>query len=43
MLASIGLHAVQAQVTMDITKLTCHQFLSGQLTDSNTFGVWLNA
>jgi acid stress chaperone HdeB len=41
-LASIGLHAVQAQVTIDIAKITCDQFLNGQLTDSNTLGIWLN-
>jgi acid stress chaperone HdeB len=41
-LASIGLQAVQAQVTIDITKITCYQFLAGQLTDSRTLGIWLN-
>jgi acid stress chaperone HdeB len=41
-LASIGLPAAQAQVTIDITKITCHEFLDGQLTDSNTLSVWLN-
>ena len=41
-LASIGLQAVQAQVTIDVTKITCNQFLDGQLTDSRTLGIWLN-
>ena len=41
-LASIGLQAVQAQVTIDITKITCHQFLASQVTDSRTLGIWLN-
>jgi acid stress chaperone HdeB len=41
-LASIGLQAVQAQVTIDITKITCREFLDGRLTDSNTLSVWLN-
>jgi acid stress chaperone HdeB len=41
-LASIGLQAVQAQVTIDITKITCNQFLAGELTDSRTLGIWLN-
>jgi hypothetical protein len=41
-LALIGLHAVQAQVTIDITKITCGQFIAGQLTDANTLSKWLN-
>ena len=41
-LALVGLQAVQAQVTIDITKITCHEFVTGQLTDSNTLSVWLN-
>jgi len=38
----VGLQAVQAQVTIDITKITCNQFLAGQLTDSRSLGIWLN-
>jgi acid stress chaperone HdeB len=41
-LALVGLQAVQAQVTIDITKITCNEFVTGQLTDSNTLSVWLN-
>ena len=41
-LALMGLQAVQAQVTIDITKITCQEFLEEQLTDSNTLGVWLH-
>jgi acid stress chaperone HdeB len=41
-LALIGLQAVQAQVTVDITKITCNQFLAGQLTDSRSLAIWLN-
>ena len=41
-LALIGLQGAEAQVTIDITKITCHEFLYGQLTDSNTLGIWLN-
>jgi acid stress chaperone HdeB len=41
-LAWIGLQAVQAQVTIDITKITCNQFLGSKITDSRTLGVWLN-
>jgi hypothetical protein len=32
----------EAQVTIDITKITCNEFVTGQLTDSNTLSVWLN-
>jgi hypothetical protein len=41
-LASIGLQGAQAQVTIDITKITCQQSLGSQITDSHTLGVWLN-
>ena len=41
-LALVGLQAVQAQVTIDITKLTCNQYLAGDLTDLRTLGIWLN-
>ena len=41
-LALVGLQAVQAQVTIDITKLTCNQYLAGELTDLRTLGIWLN-
>jgi acid stress chaperone HdeB len=41
-LASIGLQAVQAQVTIDITKLTCDDFLNDRLTGTNPLTVWLN-
>ena len=41
-LALVGLQAVQAQVTIDIRKITCNQFLTGQLTDSRTLAIWLN-
>jgi acid stress chaperone HdeB len=41
-LALIGPQAVQAQVTIDVTKITCQQFLEDRVTDSRTLGVWLN-
>jgi hypothetical protein len=41
-LAMVGLQAVQAQVTIDITKITCYHFLADKLTDSRTLGIWLN-
>jgi Zn-dependent alcohol dehydrogenase len=41
-LALVGLQAVQAQVTIDIEKLTCYDFLADKLTDSRTLGIWLN-
>jgi hypothetical protein len=41
-LALVGLEAVQAQVTIDIEKLTCYHCLADKLTDSRTLGIWLN-
>jgi hypothetical protein len=41
-LALIWPQAVQAQVTIDITKITCNQFLAGEVTDARTLGIWLN-
>ena len=41
-LALVGLQAVQAQVTIDVTKITCNQFLASQVTNSRTLGIWLN-
>jgi hypothetical protein len=41
-LALIGLQAVQAQVTIDIRKINCKQFLGGEVTDARTLGIWLN-
>ena len=41
-LALVGLQAVQAQVTIDIAKITCQEYLAGQLTDANTLAIWLN-
>jgi acid stress chaperone HdeB len=32
----------EAQVTIDISKITCNQFLFGKPTDSRTLSVWLN-
>ena len=33
---------MQAQVTVDITKITCNEFLAGQLTNSRSLAIWLN-
>jgi acid stress chaperone HdeB len=41
-LAFVGLQAAQAQVTIDVTKITCEQFLASEVTDSRTLGIWLN-
>ena len=41
-LALVGLQAVQAQVTIDITKITCEEFLADRLTDSHSLAIWLN-
>lgn len=40
--ALIGLQAAQAQVTVNIRKITCSEFLAGQLTDSRSLAIWLN-
>jgi hypothetical protein len=41
-LALMGLQASHAQITVDIRKITCSEFLSGQLTDSRSLAIWLN-
>jgi acid stress chaperone HdeB len=41
-LAYIGLQTAHAQVTIDITKITCREFVDGRVTDTNTLSVWLN-
>ena len=32
----------RAQETIDIAKITCDQFLTGQVYDSQTFSIWLS-
>jgi acid stress chaperone HdeB len=41
-LSLIGLQTVQAQVTIDVAKITCNQYLAGEVTDARTLGIWLN-
>ena len=41
-LVLVGLQAVQAQVTIDITKITCEEFLADRLTNSHSLAIWLN-
>ena len=31
-----------AQETVDMSKITCAQFLTGQITDSQTLAIWLS-
>jgi acid stress chaperone HdeB len=38
----LGLTAAQAQVVIDVTKITCQQFLEDRVTDTTTLSVWLN-
>jgi acid stress chaperone HdeB len=33
---------VEAQVAIDISKLSCNEFLFGNATDSRTLSIWLN-
>jgi acid stress chaperone HdeB len=41
-LVLMGLLAVQAQVAIDVTRITCQQFLENRVTDTTTLSVWLN-
>ena len=38
----ISVLVAQAQETIDIAKITCAQFLTGQITDSQTLSIWLS-
>jgi acid stress chaperone HdeB len=38
----LTLARVEAQETIDITKITCDQFLAGKVTDSRTLSIWLS-
>jgi hypothetical protein len=42
-LVLIGLQAVQAQVVIDVTTITCQQFLENRVTDTTTLRVCLTA
>jgi hypothetical protein len=43
MLISVsGISVGRAQETIDIAKITCDQFLTGQIYDAQTFSIWLN-
>jgi HdeA/HdeB family len=41
-LALLGLPKVQAQEIIDIKKITCSEFVAGQVTDSRSLAIWLN-
>jgi hypothetical protein len=42
MLISVfGISPGRAQETVDVAKITCGQFLAGQVTDSRTLSIWL--
>jgi hypothetical protein len=42
LIAFSGGSLAQAQVTIDAAKITCDQFLSGQVYDSQTLSIWLS-
>lgn len=43
MLISVfGISAGRAQETVDVAKITCHQFLAGEVTDLRTLSIWLS-
>jgi hypothetical protein len=41
LLSAFGSSAGRAQETIDVAKITCDQFLSGQPFDSTTVSIWL--
>ena len=42
LISVFGISVAQAQETVDIAKITCGQFLTGQVTDSQTLSIWLS-
>jgi hypothetical protein len=40
LLSVFGISAARAQETIDVAKITCDQFLSGQPFDSTTVSIW---
>jgi len=43
MLSAVLWHpAAQAQVTIDVAKITCNQFMFGNIVDSRTMSIWLS-
>ena len=42
LISVFGISAGRAQETIDIAKITCDQFLTGQIYDAQTFSIWLN-
>jgi hypothetical protein len=41
LISFFGISVGQAQETIDVGKITCGQFLGGQVLDSRTLSVWL--
>lgn len=42
LLALFGTSAAEAQMTVDVAKVTCKQFVTYEITDARTFSVWLS-
>ena len=42
LISVFGISVGRAQETVDIAKITCAQFLTGQITDSQTLSIWLS-
>jgi hypothetical protein len=38
----LSLAAAQAQVTVDITKITCRQYLTGNIVPTKTMAIWFS-
>jgi len=37
-----GISVARAQETIDVAKITCDQFVAGQVSDSHTLSIWLS-
>src|SRR5437773_12544886 len=42
MLAPFPISSARAQVTVDVSKITCEQFVLYQITDADNIAVWLH-
>ena len=38
----LGVPAAQAQMTVDVAKITCKQFVLGEIVDVKTLSIWLS-
>ena len=38
----VGISSTQAQMTVDLTKVTCKQFVTYEITDARSLSLWLS-